>query len=106
METFLAKVDDVPEKGSFLVVLADGSEVVLFKQNGKIWGLNNSCPHMGGPLSEGEVEGSCITCPWHGYQFDFKTGDCINMPGYTAERADLKVTEDSIYLLKPLEEEF
>jgi hypothetical protein len=38
------------------------------------------CPHLGGPLAEGTVEDGCVTCPWHGYRFDLRTGRCVSGP--------------------------
>jgi nitrite reductase (NADH) small subunit len=44
------------------------------KLNGKIFALDNECPHEGGPLGEGELEDGKVVCPWHGYGFDLNTG--------------------------------
>jgi len=35
------------------------------------------CPHLGGPLDDAPIEGGCVTCPWHGYRFDLRTGRCV-----------------------------
>ena len=70
----LCKESEVPE-GRGKSVLVDGVDVALFKVNGNIFALENSCPHKGGPLAEGEItNGCCITCPLHNWEFDLKTG--------------------------------
>ncbi len=69
----VAKTDDVPE-GTGKVVEAEGREIALFNRGGKFYALNNTCVHQGGPLGEGYLEGTVVTCPWHGWQFDVTSG--------------------------------
>ncbi len=53
----------------------DGRIYALFGlEDGRIAAVDGICPHQGGPLADGPVEGSCVTCPWHGWQFDVTTG--------------------------------
>jgi nitrite reductase (NADH) small subunit len=52
----------------------DGRIYALFNISGEISAVDGICPHQGGPLAEGPVSGTCVTCPWHGWQFDVKTG--------------------------------
>lgn len=74
----LCKESEVPE-GKGKSVLVDGVDFALFKINGNIFALENSCPHRGGPLAEGEItNGACITCPLHSWEFDLKTGKCTS----------------------------
>ena len=82
----LANIKDIPEGGRLIVSLPKGKEIVLFKIKGEVFALDNACPHMGGPLGEGEIEDGIVVCPWHGWQFDIKTGECINVPGDDASR--------------------
>lgn len=49
-------------------------EVALFNVDGQFYALENSCPHQGGPIADGWLEGTTITCPWHGWCFDVRTG--------------------------------
>ena len=48
--------------------------VALFSVGGELFALDGVCPHQGGPLGEGELIGCVVTCPWHGWQFDVRTG--------------------------------
>jgi nitrite reductase (NADH) small subunit len=98
MKTKLARSSDIPEGKSILVKTSDGLEIVLFKFKGEIFALENACPHKGGPLAEGEIEGGIVTCPWHGWQFEVQTGSCQNMPGEEAHKFELKIIDDDIYL--------
>ncbi|HVS46369.1 MAG TPA: Rieske 2Fe-2S domain-containing protein [Verrucomicrobiae bacterium] len=49
-------------------------EVAVFNVAGAFFGLENCCPHQGGPLADGWLEGAEITCPWHAWCFDVRTG--------------------------------
>lgn len=69
------KVSDVPE-GQGKVAVLNGKEIALFKREGKIYALLNLCPHRGGPLGEGSLDGDEVICPWHAWGFDVKSGQC------------------------------
>jgi len=98
MATKLASVEDIPEGKGIIVNTEHGKEVALFKVGGEIFALENLCPHMGGPLGEGELEGSCLTCPWHGWQFDVRSGVCDNMPGDDVLKIEVFVKDGNVYL--------
>src|SRR5215471_12509155 len=59
------------------VVQAAGRELALIRTPEGFFALDNACPHTGGPLGEGLVQGHTVTCPLHGWQFDCKTGTCL-----------------------------
>ncbi len=69
----MATIDELAS-GQAKEVEHDGRIYALFSINGEISAVDGICPHQGGPLADGEVVGSCVTCPWHGWQFDVKTG--------------------------------
>lgn len=74
----VAAVSDVPP-GTAKEVMADDQVLALFNVEGRFYALDGVCPHAGGPLGEGELRGTTITCPWHGWQFDVTTGEnCLN----------------------------
>jgi sulfoxide reductase heme-binding subunit YedZ len=66
-------VADIPENRARIVCLS-GERVAIFKYDGKISAVSNVCQHQNGPLGEGKVVFGCITCPWHGYQYQPDTG--------------------------------
>lgn len=69
----VAPVSAIPP-GTGAVVEADGRKIALFNIDGTFYALDNTCLHRGGPVGEGDVEGSIVTCPWHGFQYDVTTG--------------------------------
>ena len=62
------------------LVNVNEQEIALFKVGGNYHAIENTCPHAGGPLAEGEFEGDAVTCPWHGSQFNVKTGAVLAPP--------------------------
>lgn len=78
MPTFVraCAVADVPP-GSGKTVTVAGKELALFNVDGAFYAIDNECPHRGGPLGEGELEGCVVTCPWHAWQFDLRSGESL-----------------------------
>jgi len=78
MSTFsrACAVSDVAP-GTGKLVAVDGKEIALFNVDGTFYALDNECPHRGGPLGEGDLEGCIVTCPWHAWQYDVRTGESI-----------------------------
>ena len=68
-----ASVDQV-QPGKSVVRNMGGKDIAIFNLNGEFFAICNDCPHVGGPLGEGYLRGSVVTCPLHGWQFDIKTG--------------------------------
>src|ERR1041384_2969458 len=66
-------VADIPESRARIVCLS-GERVAIFKYDGKISAVSNVCQHQNGPLGEGKIVFGCITCPWHGNQYQPETG--------------------------------
>ncbi|MDO8461394.1 MAG: Rieske (2Fe-2S) protein [Deltaproteobacteria bacterium] len=68
-----------------------GQQVALFNVDGKICAIENVCPHRGGPLGEGSLDGAIVTCPWHGWQFDVTTGQSPVNPAASVKTFPCKV---------------
>jgi nitrite reductase (NADH) small subunit len=69
----VARVGDVAP-GTGKAVVVDGREIALFNAGGTFYALDNTCPHQGGPLAEGWIEGNTVTCPWHAWCFKMTDG--------------------------------
>jgi len=74
-----AAASDVGPRQGKLVEL-QGKKIALFNVDGTYFAIDDTCTHRGGPLSEGELEGTEVTCPWHGAVFDVRTGDVQGGP--------------------------
>jgi nitrite reductase/ring-hydroxylating ferredoxin subunit len=69
----MATLGELPPGGS-KVVEHGGRVYAIFNVGGTITAIDGICPHQGGPLADGPLEGTMVTCPWHGWQFDVCTG--------------------------------
>jgi len=69
----MATLGELPSGGAQEVEY-EGRIVAIFNVDGVISAIDGICPHQGGPLADGPLEGTCVTCPWHGWQFDVRTG--------------------------------
>lgn len=81
--------------GSLAVNVA-GRPVALFAVADSIIATSGRCPHNRGPLHEGDIDGMTLTCPWHGYGFDLRTGACAEDPALVLERFEVQVQGDDI----------
>ena len=80
--TEISKVDELKD-GSMKAVDIHGREILLARVDGKYYATGNRCPHLGGNLSEGKLEGTVITCPRHASQFDLADGRAIRWTNWT-----------------------
>jgi len=78
----VATAAEVPP-GQAKQVEAGGKKIALFNVGGVYYAIDDTCPHRGGPLSQGPVEGETVTCPLHGSEFDIKTGAVLSPPAAT-----------------------
>ncbi|MDP9301054.1 MAG: Rieske 2Fe-2S domain-containing protein, partial [Actinomycetota bacterium] len=77
--TAVADQKDIVE-GRSVNAVRDGTQLVLVKQGTRLYALSGRCSHLGGPLGEGEVKGTTITCPWHQSTFELKDGSVVRGP--------------------------
>jgi ferredoxin-nitrite reductase len=80
----MVRSQDIVE-GSAKLLRAKGEEMAVFKSNGQLYGIQNICPHEGGQLCNGWIEGGEVVCPLHRYKFDLKTGACSTDPKLTVK---------------------
>jgi nitrite reductase/ring-hydroxylating ferredoxin subunit len=96
----VAQVDEIPP-GSRKLVVVDRREIGVYNVGGEFFALRNRCPHQGGPLCDGRVlrhvessapgdyrfgDSHLIACPWHGWEFDLRTGQSWFDPARTRVR--------------------
>ena len=65
---------DAIANGSAIEVVVGGTILAIFRHDGQLYALDGMCAHQGGPLAEGTVAAGCVTCPWHGWQYELATG--------------------------------
>ncbi len=84
-------------EGNGRVVVLNGQQIALFNLGGTFYATDDSCTHVGGPLSEGELEGTVVTCPLHGATFDVTDGRALGPPaGADLTCYEVKVEGDAV----------
>ena len=70
----IASLSDIPRQGARVVRTTAGCVAIFRTADDQVFALDDRCPHKGGPLSEGIVHGTGVTCPLHAWVFDLNTG--------------------------------
>ncbi|GGF62103.1 MULTISPECIES: nitrite reductase small subunit NirD [Terasakiella] len=71
-------VNDIPKLGARVVKSMRGDIAVFRTADDEIFAIVDSCPHSGGPLSQGIVHGKAVACPLHNWNIDLETGDVLD----------------------------
>ena len=86
-------------EGRAKVVYAGGEQIALFNMGGAIYAVANRCSHANGPLAEGAIEATTVTCPYHGSQFDLTTGQPLCGPASRPlSRFEVRVERGQVYV--------
>lgn len=94
---YVAEVDELEDGVGRTVTLPDGERAAVFRHGNKVSALSNACAHQNGPLGEGRILDGCVTCPWHGFQYDPETG-CAPPP-FTEKVPTYRLRRDGDRLL-------
>jgi nitrite reductase/ring-hydroxylating ferredoxin subunit/Fe-S cluster biogenesis protein NfuA len=86
------------EEGRPVRFIREDCDILLVRIDGKVMAFRNQCSHMGMPLDGGLVDGSVITCPWHGFRFDLSTGECITAPHVQLELFPVRVEDQRVWV--------
>ncbi len=91
---------DALEEGSIVEVIIAGTAIAVAKANGSVYAFSNTCPHAGGPLSEGSLEIGddhvWVRCPYHGWDFDLDSGACMTSPDSTVGCYETHLEGDAV----------
>lgn len=77
--TDLGPIENFPDSVHTCIAVKD-EPVLVINAGGTLYAIENRCPHAGRPLDEGERAGLILTCPYHGYTYNIKTGKNIDAP--------------------------
>jgi nitrite reductase/ring-hydroxylating ferredoxin subunit/DMSO/TMAO reductase YedYZ heme-binding membrane subunit len=87
----VCRAGEIPEKRAKVVCLS-GERIAVFRYDGRVSAVSNVCQHQNGPLGEGRIIDGCITCPWHGFQYDPANG--ASPPPFTEKVPTFRVRLD------------
>jgi nitrite reductase (NADH) small subunit len=97
----VARVEAIPKLGA-RVVNIDDRPIALFRTStDEIFALMDRCPHRAGPLSQGIVHGSCVTCPLHDWVIDLESGEARGPDEGSTERFPVRIDGDEVLLGVP-----
>jgi nitrite reductase (NADH) small subunit len=71
----IAPLNDIPQRGARMIKTALGCVAVFRTGDDEVFALDNACPHKAGPLAEGIVHGTSVTCPLHNWVISLETGE-------------------------------
>jgi nitrite reductase/ring-hydroxylating ferredoxin subunit len=84
--------------GQLALATVGGRDVALLRRGDEICAIGNECPHQGGSLADGVVEGDIVICPLHGWEFDVRSGACMTVPGESVPRYEATVQDGVVFL--------
>lgn len=96
----MATKEELPP-GSAKEVAFEGRIYALFNIDGEIHVIDGVCPHQGGPLAEGDLDGCMVACPWHGWRFNVVTGGTPLGPKIKLDVFEAKLEGDDVLVLVP-----
>lgn len=92
-----AKVAEI-RPGETKVVECGGKALALCNADGKVFAVDNTCLHRGGPLGEGFMDGTTLTCPWHAWQYDVTTGQSTVNPQVKLATYETKIEGEDVLI--------
>jgi nitrite reductase/ring-hydroxylating ferredoxin subunit len=93
--TLAARLGEVPP-GTVIEVVADGRVLALCNVGGTVHAVSGICPHAGGPLADGTLDGATLTCPLHGWSYDVRDGRCFVDASTRLPTWDVAVVGDAV----------
>ena len=93
--TKVASVAEIPA-GTGKTVEVGGTSIAVFNCDGTFYAVENTCKHQGGPLGEGSLSGTSVTCPWHGWEYDVTTGVCSMDDSISVQKFSVKVEGEDV----------
>jgi len=80
------------------VVIIGGREIALFVVDGCVFAIDNECPHREGPLGEGDLEGDIVTCPFHAWEINVRTGEVVDFPEMCARTYPSRIADGQVFV--------
>ena len=95
--TKVASTSEIPA-GTGKALEVGGQSIAVFNCDGTFYAVENTCKHQGGPLGEGSLSGTSVTCPWHGWEYDVTTGACSMDESISVQKYSVKVEGEDVFI--------
>src|SRR5918996_492683 len=86
--------DFAPGRGRMGAV--NGRHIALFRLDDGFFAIDNLCLHQAGPLCEGDIEGGVVTCPWHGWSYEIRSGTLVQDPRVGVSKHNTRIVGDDV----------
>ena len=86
--------DFVPGHGR--MVLVSGRHIAVFRLDDGFFAIDNLCLHQAGPLCDGDLEGGVVTCPWHGWSYEIRSGTLVQDPRVGVSKHNTRIVGDDV----------
>lgn len=96
--TEIAPLEDIPKLGSRVVKNGDEDIAVFRNTEDQVFAIRDACPHLGGPLSQGIMHGTSVTCPLHNWKIDLTSGQAMGPDEGCANTFETKVENGTVYI--------
>jgi nitrite reductase/ring-hydroxylating ferredoxin subunit len=93
----VAKATDVAP-GQIREIQVQGTTIAVANVGGQFHAINNTCLHRGGPLGQGSLQGTVVTCPWHGWTFDVTSGRITHNQAGGVARYPVELRGEDVYV--------
>jgi nitrite reductase (NADH) small subunit len=87
---------DALEAGRIIEIIIGGTAIAVANVGGTYYACSNTCAHAGGPLGEGSLDGTTVTCPYHGWQYDLRDGACKTTPSAKVAVYPVQIVGDAV----------
>jgi len=84
--------------GEGRVVEVGGRTLAVFNVDGAYYAIDNTCSHRGGPLGDGDLEGTVVSCPWHAWRWDVTSGANVNNPAVRVACFRARVQDGAVFV--------
>ena len=91
------KLAELPP-GTVRELQVEGKAIAMANIEGRVYAIDNTCLHRGGPLGQGLLAGKVLTCPWHGWQFDATNGRALQNPAAAVDCYPTEVRGEDVFV--------
>jgi nitrite reductase/ring-hydroxylating ferredoxin subunit len=94
----MARLADLPP-GAMIEKQIMARRIAVVNDGGVIRGIQSECAHMRASLVKGGIQDGILTCSWHGWRYDLRTGECISNPGFRLKQYEVEIDGGDIFVL-------